>query len=67
MQAPIGKSFKTQGLADHGAVISSRIREVRENLGGALQPVVFELSGAMRSGARSAGFPGVVDPGMSGD
>jgi hypothetical protein len=31
MQAPIGKSFKTQGLVDHGAVISSRIREVREN------------------------------------
>jgi hypothetical protein len=38
-----------------------------KNPGCALQPVVFELPGAMRSGARSAGFQGVVDPGMSGD
>jgi hypothetical protein len=41
--------------------------KVAKNLGCALQPVVFKLSGAMRSGARSAGFQGVVDPGMSGD
>ena len=39
MQAPIGKSIKTHGLALHGASISSRIREVRENLCCALQPV----------------------------
>jgi len=33
MQAPICKSIKTLGFADHRAAISSRIREVRENLG----------------------------------
>jgi hypothetical protein len=38
-----------------------------KNLDCALQPVAFELSGGVRSGARSAGFQGVVNVSISGD
>jgi len=48
MQAPMGKSFKTQGLSQIGVANSSRIRELRENLswileGNALPLVPFQL------------------------
>ena len=48
MQAPIGKPFKTFGLANHRVAVSSRIREVRENLSWILEPWALELEALKR-------------------
>ena len=45
MQAPIGKPCKTLGLAHHRVEISSRIREVRENLCWILEGSALQLEG----------------------
>ena len=45
MQSPIGKPFKTHGLAHCRVAISSRIREVRENLAWILEGTALQLEG----------------------
>jgi hypothetical protein len=48
MQPPIGKPIKTLGLTRHRIAVSSRIREVRENLSWILERWALELEALKR-------------------